>query len=105
MYSIEDNLFKIPGQTVPVNSDAKWDYSRNVPLQDVDPEQIQILIGADAPAALLPDEVRKGGNGMPYAAKIPFGWTLFGLYEDESAIFNILRIGRSFGKQNPLEKN
>ena len=48
VYSIEDNLFNVPGQTVPVNSEARWDYLRNVPLQDVDPEQIQILIGADA---------------------------------------------------------
>ena len=92
VYSIDDD---VPGQAVPISPKDEWDYLKDISFQDVDPEQIQILIGADAPAALIPDGFRKGGNGMPYASKTPFGWALFGLYEDESAIFNILRIGHT----------
>ncbi len=39
---------------------------------------IDILIGVDVPAALEPEEIRKGKNGGPYAVKTKFGWTLNG---------------------------
>ena len=46
------------------------------------PEQVQVLIGADVPTALITSEVRKGAAGLPYASKTPLGWTLVGVYED-----------------------
>ncbi|XP_066933479.1 uncharacterized protein [Clytia hemisphaerica] len=81
VYSLHEDNFKVPGQTVPVTDDPKWDYIRDIDLPQVESRQVQVLIGADVPAALLTKEVRKGASGLPYATKTPLGWTLFGLYE------------------------
>ena len=30
VYSFNDKIFNVPGQTVPINSDPKWDYLKNI---------------------------------------------------------------------------
>ena len=50
----------------------------DIELQEVTPDEISILIGADIPEAHLQLEARKGSKGQPYLVKTPFGWCLFG---------------------------
>ena len=84
VYSLHEDNFKVAGQDVPLTPDPKWDYLRDLDLPQVDQSQVQVLIGADVPAALLTNEVRSGANGLPYATKTPLGWALFGVYEGET---------------------
>lgn len=92
VYSIADQMFNVPGQNVPVNSESKWDYLRGIEFPEVRADQVEILIGADAPAALISKEVRCGEPGLPYASKTPLGWTLVGVYEDNPMASNLLKI-------------
>ncbi len=41
-------------------------------------EEVNLLIGVDAPEALQPLEIRKSENGGPFAVKSIFGWALNG---------------------------
>ena len=103
VYSLNDELFNVPGQNVPINSESKWDYLRDIHFPEVQADQVQILVGADAPAALLPEEVRRGGTGLPYASKTPLGWTLVGVYDYDLITSNVLRIGHTKVNESDVE--
>ena len=47
-------------------------------LDGVKPEEISILIGADAGECHIPRDVKRGRKGQQLAFKTPFGWSLFG---------------------------
>ena len=49
-----------------------------IKLISVNPSDITVLIGADAPEALLPLEVKRGKKEEPLAIRTIFGWTFFG---------------------------
>ena len=95
VYSLNVELFNVPEQDVPINSEPKWDYLRDFNFPEVQADPVQILVGADAPGALIPEEVRRGGTGLSYALKTPLGWTLVGVYEDDLTTSNVLRIGHT----------
>ena len=85
VYSLHENNFNVPGQHIPITEDPKWNYIRDLKFPEVKPDQVQVLIGADVPAALLANEVRKGASGLPYATKTPLGWTLVGVYDGNAS--------------------
>jgi len=82
VYSLDNKYFNVPSQNLPISADPNGITSRT--LTFVVPDQIQMLIGADVPNALISNEVRKGPLGLPYASKTPLAWTLFGVYESLS---------------------
>ena len=61
--------------------------------------EYEILIGADVPAALISNEVRKGGDGLPYPSKTPLGWTLVGVYEGTTSNSNVLSVSHICPKE------
>ena len=73
----------MPSQHLPRNfyHGKEWKYLQGLGISDVDAKDIQLLIGADVPMALLASEVKAGRDGQPYATKTPFGWTIWGVLE------------------------
>lgn len=55
-----------------------YPHLRGIKLPEVDNRQIHLLIGQDVPSALDIQDKRTAHDGLPYASKSPFGWTLHG---------------------------
>ena len=55
-----------------------WKHLSDVNFPNVDRKGIQMLIGADNPAAFVTEQVRIGGPGEPWAFKYKLGWALIG---------------------------
>ena len=79
-YVVPASKFRMPSQSCPVDYHGGDIYTQldGIELDVVNPEDISILIGANAPESLLPIEVRRGRGDQPLAIKTKFGWTLFG---------------------------
>ena len=86
VYSVDEQHFNIPGQALPVEfkKDKAWQTLKNLNICDVKSQDIEMLIGADIPAALLSKEIKNLGSGMPLASKTQFGWSLIGAYEKKA---------------------
>ena len=57
---------------------GEYKHLRDLNLLNKDLSSADILIGQDHADALMPLDVRRGGEGQPYAIKTMFGWCLFG---------------------------
>jgi hypothetical protein len=57
---------------------ADWKHLSDVEFPDIDCNGIELLIGADNPAAFITDEIRVGGPDEPWAFKYKLGWALMG---------------------------
>ena len=78
--AVPPERFKMPSQPSPPSSKEPDFYTHldDIDLNGVDPNQIEILIGADVAEAFIPRDVRRGRKDQPLAIKTVFGWTLFG---------------------------
>ncbi|XP_043195315.1 uncharacterized protein LOC122366790 [Amphibalanus amphitrite] len=72
-------------QRIPVDRQdiaTATDLERWPQLQEVVPPEvhadIELLIGANCPQALIPLEVRAGGEGCPFAIRTSLGWVVYG---------------------------
>ena len=71
---------------LPINAHSKaktadisqWSHLCDLELHELSTDQVDLLIGQDAPDVLLPVEVRRGEIGSPLAVKAIFGWTVSG---------------------------
>ncbi|CAH8548192.1 unnamed protein product [Schistosoma haematobium] len=61
-----------------VNNLVKWPHLRDVPIGNLDSEEVLLLIGCDVPEAHWVLDQRLGGRKGPYAVKTLLGWTVFG---------------------------
>ncbi|CAH8553064.1 unnamed protein product [Schistosoma bovis] len=61
-----------------VNSLVKWPHLRDVPIDNLDSEEVLLLISCDVPEAHWVLDQRLGGRKSPYAVKTLLGWTVFG---------------------------
>ena len=57
---------------------AAFEHLRGLPLYDVDPSQVKLLIGANAPKAHIQLDVREGMSHEPIAVQTCLGWCVFG---------------------------
>lgn len=57
---------------------AKWPHLSGIRIESASSSQVHLLIGQDCPQALMPKEVREGGEGNPYATRTALGWALNG---------------------------
>ena len=57
---------------------AQWKHLADIEFPDVDYEGIELLIGADNPAAFITEEFRAGESEQPWAFKYKLGWALMG---------------------------
>ena len=55
-----------------------YSHLADINLQEVDDNRVQLIIGTDHPDVLLPQGVRKGQPGEPYAVRTTLGWTING---------------------------
>ena len=55
-----------------------YPHLKDVRLPNIDRNAVELLIGQDVPQVIVPEEVRKGQSGEPYAVKTALGWTLNG---------------------------
>ena len=65
-------------------------YLHNIELLEIKNGTVQLLIGANVPAAFRVESMREGGGQLPDAVRGPLGWSLF---------------GPSFGPGLPSDKN
>jgi hypothetical protein len=56
----------------------RWPHLRNLNIPELDVDQVHLLIGQDCSDLLLPEEVRKGRPGEPFAIRTPLGWAING---------------------------
>jgi hypothetical protein len=56
----------------------RWKHLSDVNFPDVECGEIQMLIGADNPAAFITEQIRVGGLDEPWAFKYKLGWALMG---------------------------
>jgi hypothetical protein len=56
----------------------KWTHLRDIQLPEVNTSEVHMLIGQDVPDVMIPQEIRKGNPGDPYAIRTILGWTLNG---------------------------
>ncbi|CAH8505861.1 unnamed protein product [Schistosoma mattheei] len=61
-----------------MNNLVKWPHLRDVPIGNLDSEEVLLLIGCDVPEAHWVLDQRLGGRKGPYAVKTLLGWTVFG---------------------------
>ncbi|XP_066934903.1 uncharacterized protein [Clytia hemisphaerica] len=87
VHSIEDSKFRMPSQAIPndIAESREWQYIKGLNIANVTSGQVEMLIGADVPKALISSEVKFGGHGLPHASKTPFGWSLIGSYDKGGA--------------------
>ena len=74
-----DNVLVV--DTIPVEECSLEDAHRHSHIKDITfpcATQVDILIGQDNPAALVPIEVRRGPVGTPFATRTMMGWSLNG---------------------------
>ena len=57
---------------------SSYRYLADISVPRAHAEGVTILIGQDAPAVLMPLEVRYGNEGEPYAVRTSLGWTING---------------------------
>ena len=71
----------VPAQRFKLNSDDHSSLSElaSYQFENVDSSQIGLLIGANAPDAILPVEIRRNKPGSPIAVRTGLGWTIFGV--------------------------
>ena len=76
-YVVPPNKFNMPAQPRPPNYKDSDLYTHldGISLDEVRPEDIAILIGANVPEALLATDVRRGNKDQPLAVNTKFGWT------------------------------
>lgn len=68
------NLSGLPSQ---VDID-RWPHLCGIDIPDLGIDQVQLLIGQDASDLFIPEEIRKGNTGEPFATLTPLGWALNG---------------------------
>jgi hypothetical protein len=69
----------ISNQTMALQCQAnKYPHLHGIRLPEVDNQQIHLLIGQDVPSALDMQDKRTAPDGLPFASKSHFGWTLHG---------------------------
>jgi transposase InsO family protein len=56
----------------------RWSHLSNLDIPELDVDQVHLLIGQDCSDLLLPEEVRKGKPGEPFAVRTPLGWAING---------------------------
>ena len=56
----------------------QYDHLQNIGDHRVGVDRVDLLIGQDHAEALIPLEVKKGGEGQPFAVKTMFGWSVNG---------------------------
>lgn len=56
----------------------RWDHLRDIEVPTSDTDEVELLIGNDAPQALTPLEVRTGRDGSPFAIRTLLGWVVNG---------------------------
>ena len=56
----------------------KWPHLKNLRLPELEVDQVHLLVGQDCAGLLLPDEVKKGQPGEPFAIHTPLGWAING---------------------------
>ena len=79
-FVVPSSCFNMPAQPHPPDT-AKSDlFSRlnGIQLSEVRPDEIGILIGADARDVHIPIDSKRGSDDEPLAVQTLFGWTLFG---------------------------
>lgn len=66
----------------------KWRHLRGLTFpENID---VQLLIGQDHPQALMPLELRRGGDKEPYAVRTALGWTINGpVAQDETDLSDV----------------
>ncbi|KAK8399203.1 hypothetical protein O3P69_003370 [Scylla paramamosain] len=52
----------------------KWPHLQNLEIPKLDVDEVHLLIGQDCADLLLPDEIKKGHPGEPFAIHTPLGW-------------------------------
>ena len=78
-YVIPAGKFHMPSQEMPSDYDRDvYTHLDGIELGAVEAEDITILLGANVPEAMVPLEIRRGGESQPLAWRTRFGWTLFG---------------------------
>ncbi|XP_066927410.1 uncharacterized protein [Clytia hemisphaerica] len=87
VFSVEKEYFHVPSQKLPDSQSDRdrWDQIKALDISDVDKSKICVLIGADAPRALVTTESINNGPGMPLSTKTPFGWAIVGSYNTSKA--------------------
>ncbi|XP_014663229.1 PREDICTED: uncharacterized protein LOC106805948 [Priapulus caudatus] len=56
----------------------RWPHLRNLDIPELDVDQVHLLIGQDCSDLLMPEEVKKGRSGEPFAIRTPLGWVING---------------------------
>ena len=56
----------------------RWPHLRNLEIPELEVDQVHLLIGQDCSDLLLPDSVKKGNPGEPFAIHTPLGWAING---------------------------
>ncbi|KAH9594347.1 hypothetical protein MS3_00000133 [Schistosoma haematobium] len=68
-------------RTVPTTSQMKsWTHLKDISFPRVQDENVELLIGCNAPSVNEMEEVRTGKPNEPFSVKTLLGWTLFGPY-------------------------
>jgi len=81
---------------------TQWSHLSHIMFPDVDINQISLLIGQDAPEALMPLEISRGNVGDPYAVRTPLGWCIngpIGKSTSAEACVNSLSLEQSLEQQ------
>ena len=54
----------------------KWPHLSDLTIPEVDGKSVDLLIGQDSSLLLVPEEIRRGNNGEPFALLTPLGWAI-----------------------------
>ena len=60
---------------------ARWPHLSDITIPELENRNVELLIGQDYADLLLPEEVRRGEKGEPFAVLTPLGWIFNGLMD------------------------
>ena len=77
-WSVESSAFNGISQHVL----PEWKHAKSLNIRNIDPSQVQMLIGINTPSAHIQSDIKLGDTGQPIAVRTMLGWSLIGSSAD-----------------------
>ncbi|XP_048243021.1 uncharacterized protein LOC124146421 [Haliotis rufescens] len=83
-WAVDTNAF----DCLPQRISDEWEHLKDLQLPDIEPTQVNMLIGVDVPEAHLQLDMIRGLENQPVAVKTLLGWTVMGIAHSDDELYH-----------------
>ncbi|XP_071111155.1 uncharacterized protein [Haliotis cracherodii] len=83
-WAVDTNAF----DCLPQRISDEWEHLKDLQLPDIEPTQVNMLIGVDVPEAHLQLDMIQGLENQPVAVKTLLGWTVMGIAHSDDELYH-----------------